>query len=210
MKAQFKILFIALLLAVFTTGCGCGGGGDSSADLVSIEVTPADPSIELGTNQQFTATGIFTDNTVQDITTSVEWSSSDTSIATISNTEGSKGLATSVAAGSTNIIATSGSISGSTTLTVSAVTLVSITVTPARIFAGFNTTVQYQAVGTFSDNTTEDITATVIWSSSDTSIATISNEPGSKGLATTDSRIGSTTITATLGNISGSAVLIDP
>jgi trimeric autotransporter adhesin len=210
MKVQLKIWFIALLLAVFSTGCGCGGGGGTQADLVSIEVTPTNTSIELGIHQQFTAIGTFTDNTTQDITTSVDWNSSDPSIATISDTAGSKGLATSVAAGSTSIIATSGSISGSTSLTVTAVTLVSITVTPARMFAGFNTTVQYKAVGTFSDNTAEDITTTVIWSSSDPSIATISNEPGSKGLATTDSRIGSTTITATLGNISGSAVLIDP
>jgi hypothetical protein len=212
MKAQLKILFIALLLAVFTTGCGCGGGGGDSADLVSIEVTPANPSIALGTDQQFTATGIFSDNSVQDLTNSVTWSSSDTSIATISNEAGSQGLASPQAIGSTTITATSGSVSGSTTLTVTAaaVDLVSITVTPENKVVGFHTTIQYTATGHFSDNTTQDITTLVTWSSSDTSVATISNEPGSKGSATTDGVRGTTIITATLGNISGSTSLIDP
>ncbi len=299
MKTKLKILFIALLFAVFATGCGCGGGG-GSANLVSIEVTPADPSIALGTHQQFTATGIFSndsrkditnsviwsssdvsiatisnetgiqglatsqavgsttitatsgsisgsttltvkaavlvsitvsplnpsvaqgmrqqftaigifsDNTMQDITTSVEWSSSDSAIATISNNVGSKGSATGVAAGTAGIIATAGNISGSASLTVTAASLLSITVTPEIITVGYNTTVQYTATGHFSDNSTQDITTLVTWSSSDTSVATISNQPGSKGLATTDGVSGSTVITATLGNISGSALLIDP
>ena len=54
----------------------------------------------------------------QDITTSVTWSSSDTTVATISNTAGSNGLVTSLATGTTTITALSGSISGSTLLTV--------------------------------------------------------------------------------------------
>ena len=88
------------------------------ATLVSITVTPANPSIVLGTTEQFTATGTYSDNSTQDMTTSVTWSSSAGSVATISNAAGSNGKATSVAAGTTTITATSGNISGSTTLTV--------------------------------------------------------------------------------------------
>ena len=128
----------------------------------------------------------------------------------MSNTADSKGLATSVAAGSTSIIATAGSVSGSTSLTVTAVALVSITVTPENKFVGYHTTLQYTATGHFSDNTSQDITTSVTWSSSDTAVATISNQTGSKGLATTDGVSGTTVITATLGNISGSTLLIDP
>lgn len=212
MKVQLKIWFIVLLLAFFATGCGCGGGGDDPVVLVSIEVTPADPAIALGTHQQFTATGIFSDNSVQDFTNSVTWSSSDTSIATISSETGSAGLAASQAIGSTTISATSGSVSGATSLTVTAgaVDLVAITVTPKDKTVTFHTTLQYTATGHFSDNTTQDITTLVEWSSSDISVATISNDPGSKGVATTDGVRGTTIITATLGNISGSTSLIDP
>ena len=48
----------------------------TSAGLVSIAVTPANPSIALGTNQQFTATGTYTDGSTLNLTGSVTWSSS--------------------------------------------------------------------------------------------------------------------------------------
>jgi hypothetical protein len=77
-----------------------------------------------GYNQQFIATGTFSDNSTQDITTSVTWSSSNTSVATISNTAGSNGLAAAVGSGSATITATSGSIFGSTTVIVTAIATV--------------------------------------------------------------------------------------
>ena len=86
--------------------------------LVSIAVTPANPSIVSGTTQQFTATGTYSDASTQNITASVTWSSSSIAAATISNVGGSKGLATGVAAGNTTITATLGLISGNTQLTV--------------------------------------------------------------------------------------------
>src|SRR5207247_9221755 len=104
----------------------------TAATLTSIAVTPANPSLPLGLTRQFTATGTFSDSTMQDLTTQVTWSSSSPGVATISNASGSKGLAKSVTAGTTMITATLGSVSGNTTLTVNAVSLVSITVTPAN------------------------------------------------------------------------------
>ena len=84
------------------------------ASLMSIAVAPANPSIAAGTTQPFTATGTFSDGTTRSITSSVAWSSSDTTIALIS----SAGIASGQVAGSTTITATSGSIGGSTSLTV--------------------------------------------------------------------------------------------
>ena len=84
----------------------------NSAALSSISVTPANPSIPVGVTQQFAATGTYSDGTSYDITTQVTWISSDTLVATVN----SSGLATAIAAGTASITATSGSISGSTTL----------------------------------------------------------------------------------------------
>jgi len=84
--------------------------------LVSIAVTPATPSISQGATKQFTAIGTYSDNTNQDLTSSVTWTSSNTAVATISPA----GMATSIAIGSTTISAAAGAISGSTTLTVTA------------------------------------------------------------------------------------------
>lgn len=90
--------------------------------LVSIAINPPAPSTTVGTTLQFTATGTYSDGSTQVITTTATWSSSATNVATISNNAGTQGLATAVAAGSSTITATQGSITGSTTLTVTAAT----------------------------------------------------------------------------------------
>jgi uncharacterized protein YjdB len=82
--------------------------------LTSITVTPANTSISAGTTQQFTATGHYSDGSTQDLTSQVAWSSSNTTVATISGS----GLATGVLAGTTTIAAAQSGISGSTSLTV--------------------------------------------------------------------------------------------
>ena len=85
-----------------------------TVSLTSIAVTPSDPTISVGRTQQFTATGTYSDNSTSVITNSVTWTSSDTTLATIN----SSGLATGVSVGNATITATSGSVTGNTTLTV--------------------------------------------------------------------------------------------
>ena len=51
-----------------------------SASLVSIAVTPANPSIGKGATQQFTATGTYSDSSTQNLTSSVTWSSTNTAV----------------------------------------------------------------------------------------------------------------------------------
>lgn len=86
----------------------------SAGTLTSIAVTPANSSINSGATQQFVAVGTYTDGSTADVTSEVTWTSSNAGVATIS----SAGVATGVAGGSTSIVATSGSVSGSTTLNV--------------------------------------------------------------------------------------------
>jgi uncharacterized protein YjdB len=168
--------------------------------LVSIAVTPSAPSIAKGTSQQFTATGHYTDNSTQNITASVNWTSSGTGIATINTA----GLATGVAIGGpVTITAASGTITGIASLTVTSPTLVSIAVTPASATIVKGNTQQYTATGTYTDNSTQNITGSVIWSSSASGIATITTA----GLATGVTAGGPVTITATSGAITGTASL---
>jgi hypothetical protein len=68
----------------------------TAATLVSIAVTPSSPSIALGTTQQLTATGTYSDGSTQNLTTTVTWGSLDTTIANISNANGSQGLASPI------------------------------------------------------------------------------------------------------------------
>ncbi len=111
---------------------GVSGSTDLTVDsavLVSIDVAPTDPSIPMGLTQQFSASGNFSDGSVQDLTPLVTWSSSDTAVASVSNASGSNGLATPVAPGQTTITASFGGISGTSKLTVTSATLASITIT---------------------------------------------------------------------------------
>jgi hypothetical protein len=172
----------------------------SGPTLVSIAVTPPSPgpSIVAGATQQFTATGTYSDNTKKDLTASVAWISSNTLVATIAT----GGLATSGVAGSTTITATTGSISNASILTVTQKTLVSIAVSPVNPNIGIGATQQFTASGRYSDNSTQDLTATVAWNSSKTSVATITTG----GLATAKSG-GSTTIRATLGAFTDNTTL---
>ena len=85
--------------------------------LVAIEVTPANYSISVGTDLQYTATAIFSDASTLDITSVATWTS-DPGFATISDTQPNKGLATGVANGTTIISASFLNIVGSTNLTV--------------------------------------------------------------------------------------------
>ncbi len=114
-----KLLLPVLVLALMT-GCSGGSSGSSTptATLLALAVTPANPAIFAGSTIQLTATGTFSDNTVQDLTAQASWSSSSQSVATISNAAGSNGLVTSLDLGTTTIAATWGGASGSTHLTV--------------------------------------------------------------------------------------------
>jgi hypothetical protein len=77
-------------------------GAGNATGLISLVVTPANPSIAAGNTQQFTATGTYSNGSTQNLTASVTWSSSAPGVATIN----AAGLASSLSAGSTIIIAT--------------------------------------------------------------------------------------------------------
>ena len=205
---------LATALAVGTTTVSAALGAVSgttalevtAAALVSIEVSPADPSLAKGTTRQLIATGTYTDNSTQDLTKQVTWNVIDPSVASVSNAAGTNGLITALAVGSATVSATLGSVFGTTTLNVTAAVLVSIVVDPHDAVTVIGVTRQCTASGVYSDSTVQDLTQQVTWSSSVKSVATISNAAGSKGLAT-PAKAGSTTISAILGGISGSTTL---
>ena len=181
----------------------------SDSPLQSISVTPNPASVLAGSTVQFAATGNYAGGGTQTLTTMATWASSVTSVATVSNTAGSQGLATGVSPGTANISATLGTVGGSSTLTVSTAsnpTLTSITITPGypNITGGSQ---QFTATGNYSDNSTQNLTTSVTWGSSNTAIASISNTSGSQGLATSTGQVGATEITATSGSIIGATIL---
>lgn len=193
---------IVLLVSVALGACGGGGGsgGDGAPTLSSIGVAPATASIPRGTTQQFTANGSYSDGSTRDLTASVTWSTSDGAVASID----ASGRATGANPGSATIRAADGSVTGSATLTVSAAQLASLAITPANATLGYlGATQQFRASGTYTDQTTADLTSSVTWISSDTGVATI----GADGFVVARATSGSTILRAHSGAISASAAL---
>jgi YD repeat-containing protein len=181
-------------------------GNFAVTSLVSIGVAPVASVIGAGAIQQFRAVGTFSNGTTGDLTASVLWTSSNTSIATISNASGSHGLATGGAtSGTTTITAASGSISGSTTLVVGTLSSLSVLPQNPNILGG--ATQKFTATGTFSNGSQQDLTNLVTWTSGTPTVATISNTAGSQGLVSA-AAAGTTEIRATIGSISASSLLV--
>jgi trimeric autotransporter adhesin len=178
----------------------------TQANLTSITVEPVNPQVAKGTTVQMAAQGNFSDGTVQDLTTQVSWSSANSSIAQVSNTAGTMGLVTGVSVGNTAITATLGGVQGSTTVNVTAATLTAITITVPVETIAKGTTVQETATCNFSDGTTEDCTNEDSWTSGDSGIAQVSDAAPTKGLVR-GVGVGNTTISASLGGITGSAAV---
>src|SRR5205823_5054271 len=145
-RLAVKTVSLFLIVCTISLLSSCGGGGSSSttsgggpnvpppptASLTFLQVTPGNASVAASSTQQFSATGKYSDGSSRDLTALVTWGSSSTAVATVD----ANGLVTAVAAGSTNISATLGSISNSTSLTVTAPTISSISVTPVGLTLG--------------------------------------------------------------------------
>jgi uncharacterized protein YjdB len=178
----------------------CNTNTGACVSRVAVAVTPANPSIAAGSTQQFAATMTYSDTSTGDVTALATWASSIPTIASVN--PGTPGLATGVAQGVTTISATFAGLAGGTQLTVTVATLTTIQVTPPNPTNALGTTRQFTATGTYSDNSTQDLTASLAWTSSSVGVASVS--PG--GLVTATAP-GTTNVSASVGGNTGTAGL---
>ncbi len=136
--------------------------------LSTLTVGPTTPTFQQGSTLQMAATGTFNDGTTQDLTNKAFWSTSDSTIASINTT----GLVTGVSPGTATITAASGTVSGSTTVTISLANVTSIAVTPTTSTKNQGETVQFTATATLANGTTQKITG-VTWTLSNSAAGTI-------------------------------------
>src|SRR5271166_2084543 len=196
--AKGKTIGVATVSAKSGSVSGTGGLTVSSAGLVSIAVNENHATIPLGTTAQFTAKGVYTDGSTQDLTNTVTWTSTPSGILSIS----SSGLAKGKTIGVATVSAKSGSVSGTGALTVSPAVLTSIGVVAALQAMPLGTRQQLNAIGTYTDGSTGDLTASAAWSSESADIVSISPS----GLAAANT-IGNTTAFATAASVRGSVPL---
>lgn len=127
-RVRARGLFASCIaISLFLAACGGGDNGGTGPDnsVATVEVTPAAPGVVVGGTVQLSAVTKISGGAI--VTgRAVSWSSLNTAVATVSQT----GLVTAVSAGTAVIRATSESRSGETTVTVTAVPVATVVITP--------------------------------------------------------------------------------
>src|SRR5207253_369819 len=167
--------------------------------VVSVDVTPATATVQAGQTVQLTATPKDANGTALS-GRAVSWSSSNTSVATVS----SSGLVAGGTPGSATITATSEGKSGTSSITVTNIPVATVSVSPPTATIQQGQTVQLTATLKDASGTTLS-GRTVTWSSSNTSVATVSSSglvsavtPGSATVtAASEGKTGTASITVT-------------
>lgn len=173
MKRNFGPLSLAAVSIFLLVLAGCT---NNNLVLRYVTITPQTATGTVGAQVIFTAQAYYSNGTVADGTGLVLWSSSNPAVATVQG-----GVATPLTPGTTTISATASGTPGATAvLTVNQVT--SIAVTPATQIVPQGGSQQYDAVASFNDGTTSDVTTQATWSSTNTSVTITSGTSG--GLAT--------------------------
>jgi trimeric autotransporter adhesin len=208
-KQLVLIAGIALFLCVNLGGCS---GFFISPSISSIFITPPSATIAIGNTVQLNATARYSDGSSGPISgSSVGWSSSETTIATVTSPGG---LVTGVATGTATITVTDQGVTATASVTVTPMNVTSISITTTQgstnpqssaTISGAPATLQFYAYA--NGNNIEDLTNAVTWSSSNTSVATISSGLTSGNGLATSVAAGTTNITATITNTSSGTLI---
>jgi uncharacterized protein YjdB len=165
--------------------------------LTGIAVLPQNPVVQIAATRQLAVVATYSDASTGDVTATSTFVSATPAMASVANS----GLVTGVAGGSSIVTASFGGMNATTTVTVPAVTLTSIAVTPATASVAVGAQQQFIATATYSDLSNAVINAS--WSSSATANGTV---VATSGMAT-GVAAGTTTIGASFGGQTGSALL---
>ncbi|TMO84617.1 Ig-like domain-containing protein [Pseudoalteromonas spongiae] len=174
----------------------------TSAEITHIEVMPTSLSIAKGHRGQLTATAYYTDSTSADITQIATWKSLDGSIAAVTASGASGGLAYGLEQGQTTVTATYSGMKDDALITVTEAVLEQVVIEPkvATVAAGVNQIYTLRAI--YSDGTSNNVTSSASWISSASAVATID----AAGVATTYTA-GQTNITGQYQGMNDSGVL---
>jgi hypothetical protein len=174
--------------------------------LQQISIQPSVLTREQGQSYQFELVGYFSDGSSSSLTMQADWSVDDSSIAIVDNAT-SKGLVAFDTVGSTILRASVNQFSAQATLTVNSTQAVlqQITIQPETMSRDAGVSYHFEAIGSYSDGSSSAITDQVTWSVDDTAIASVNNT-NSKGQVDFLS-VGSTTLRAQLGQLTGQASL---
>ncbi len=155
-----------------------------SSPVESIALTPGYVSAPRGSGIYLTAWATLQDTSVIDVTPFAIWGTIDSSVAYFNNEGSTSGSFYASGEGLTQAYAALGDAIGFADLTVTAPTVLDIWIEAVRFEVLEGVETQFWARAQMSDGSLSDVTEDADWMSEDTSVADVSNLPGSKGLVT--------------------------
>lgn len=203
---------MGLLLVVVLALVGCSrqdplyvAEGEDTNELptVYLEISPNPTTTHVATTRAFTAYRVDTAaGSREDVTASASWNSSATTIASVN----SAGVATGVAAGTSDITAQLDGLSASSALTVSDAALVELVVVPPEQASLVGISRTFKALARFADNQLQDVSTDVSWNSNNTAVSIVADDGSASSLSQ-----GTATLTASLlgQNASGDLVVLN-
>ncbi len=184
------------IIAIFSLN---GVGGNTGS--VGLDVVPKFPTFEslaiygsdkviAGITEQLYSVATLSNGKTYLVNDRVNWTSSNPAIATVN----ALGAVTGIVKGDVIITATAKNDSGVAATHNMTVTndLVSIQVSPANTYVEIGDTQQFKATAIFTDGSTEDVTDSTTWNSSDAAIATVSANGIAVGISVGTVTIGGT------------------
>jgi hypothetical protein len=178
-----------------------------TAILRSIVVSPGTTRIAPCGSRQLAAIASFSDGTQHDVTAMADWASSDESVATAGNSDGSRGLVTTTGTGTVTLSARFGGLTGTVTVATDPTVPKSLAVSPTDLTVTAGDVIGFTTTATYCDDSSEDVTMTAIWSSSSPTVANIDDVEDGMYVATA-TRAGTTFIAAQLDGVSN-AIRLD-
>lgn len=204
-RRRFQFIGAFALAGALLSGCEISG-----PDLTAPTPTPAPPTVvsvtisgsattaTTGQNRALAATATMSDGTTVNVTTLSNWTTSNGSVATVGGT----GQVAFIAAGGVDIRATYQGVTGTLTfvVTVAAPTVTTIVVSGIGSTAGVGQSAALVATALYSNSSTANVTTDAIWTSSNTTVATVSSSGVVAFLA-----VGDVDLQATFNNVVGAA-----
>jgi hypothetical protein len=141
----------------------------AAPSLTKLIISAKEITLEIGDTYLLTATGVYSDNSTQNVTIYADWNSEHPSVATIYN-----GTVTAKSEGTTSIVV---SYMGETQTAIVKVTkkVKALTKDTQKLDLRKNGTATIGLTATYSDNTVENVTDKAEWTSSDERVATVVN-----------------------------------
>ncbi|MFY8351458.1 beta strand repeat-containing protein [Pseudoalteromonas sp. SSM20] len=211
----FSFIFFSFLLSA----CGgdntgfpkskCGGDNPCPSYAISLEIKPTNIIAPSGVSVPYTALATLDNGEVIDVTNSSQWQTDDNQVASIS----SNGIASTIAAGTTQVVAIYNdenglNVSASTELTVNDSDIIGLTITPIQHQTVTGLNVLYKSFLKYNNGQQFDVTPSAGWSSEKPEVATIAEIDENQYQHVTAISQGKSLIEAAFKNLTAKAQLV--